>query len=75
MKHIEKFIEERETWQCNKGEIIKVLRFLQPLPFPHRLWHDISMNFIGYAHIHYIPNIDQIQWLDVSKYVLEHTLY
>jgi hypothetical protein len=32
--------------QCNKGEMVKVLRILQPLQIPPSIWRDIYMGFI-----------------------------
>jgi hypothetical protein len=32
--------------QCNKGETIKSLGTLQPLPIPPAIWKDISKDFI-----------------------------
>ena len=41
-----KFVAECEVCQCNKGEIVKYLGTLQPLPIPPTIWKDISMEFI-----------------------------
>jgi hypothetical protein len=47
MKHdICNFVAECEVCQCNKGETIKSLGTLQPLPIPPAIWKDISMDFI-----------------------------
>jgi hypothetical protein len=47
MKHdICTFVVECDTFQCNKGETIKTLGTLQPLPIPPAIWTDISMDFI-----------------------------
>jgi len=43
---IRKFVSECEVCQCNKGEIVKSLGTLQPLPIPPTIWKDISMDFI-----------------------------
>jgi hypothetical protein len=40
------FVAEREVCQCNKGETVKSLGTLQPLPIPPAIWKDISMDFI-----------------------------
>jgi len=40
------FVAECDTCQCNKGEIVKPLSTLQPLPLPPTIWMDISMDFI-----------------------------
>jgi hypothetical protein len=39
-------VAECDTCQCNKGETIKILGTLQPLPIPPTIWMDISMDFI-----------------------------
>jgi hypothetical protein len=47
MKHdIRNFVVECEVCQCNKGETIKSLGTLQPLPIPPAIWKDIPMDFI-----------------------------
>jgi hypothetical protein len=47
MKHdIRNFVAECEVCQRNKGETIKSLGTLQPLPIPPAIWKDISMDFI-----------------------------
>jgi hypothetical protein len=47
MKHdVRKFVAECDVCQCNKGETIKSLGTLQPLPIPLAIRHDISMDFI-----------------------------
>jgi hypothetical protein len=47
MKHdIHNFVAESEVFQRNKGEKIKYLSTLQPLPIPPAIWKDISMDFI-----------------------------
>jgi hypothetical protein len=47
MKHdIHNFLIECDVCQCNKGEIVKSLGTLQPLPIPPDIWKDISMDFI-----------------------------
>jgi len=47
MKHdIRNFVAECEVCQCNKGEIVKYLGTLQPLPIPPAIWKGISMDFI-----------------------------
>jgi hypothetical protein len=43
---IRKFVAECEVCQCNKGETVKSLGTLQPLPIPLDIWKDISMDFI-----------------------------
>jgi hypothetical protein len=43
---IRNFFVECEVCQCNKGEIVKSLGTLQPLPIPPAIWKDISMDFI-----------------------------
>ena len=43
---IRKFVTECEVCQCNKGETVKSLGTLQPLPIPPTIWKDISMDFI-----------------------------
>jgi hypothetical protein len=43
---IHNFVVECEVCQCNKGETIKYLGTLQPLPIPPSIWKDISMDFI-----------------------------
>jgi hypothetical protein len=35
-----------DTFQCHKGETIKTLCTLQPLPIPPAIWKNISMEFI-----------------------------
>ena len=39
-------MDECEVDQQNKGETIKALVTLQPLPIPPTIWWDISMDFI-----------------------------
>jgi hypothetical protein len=47
MKHdILNFVAECDVCQCNKGETVKSLGTLQPLPIPPAIWKDISMDFI-----------------------------
>jgi hypothetical protein len=41
-----KFVAECEVCQRNKGETVKSLGTLQPLPIPPAIWKDISMEFI-----------------------------
>jgi hypothetical protein len=43
---IHNFVTKCEVCQCNKGETIKSLGTLQPLPIPPAIWKDISMDFI-----------------------------
>jgi len=40
------FIAECDVYQCNKGETIKKLGILQPLPLLASIWINASMNFI-----------------------------
>jgi hypothetical protein len=47
MKHdICNFVAECDVCQCNKGETVKSLGTLEPLPIPLAIWRDISMDFI-----------------------------
>jgi hypothetical protein len=47
MKHdIRNFVAECDVFQCNKGEIVKLLGTLQPLLIPPVIWKDMSMDFI-----------------------------
>jgi hypothetical protein len=47
MKHdVHNFVAECDVCQHHKGEIIKAPGKLQPLPIPHAIWRDISMDFI-----------------------------
>ena len=47
MKHeVHNFVAECDVCQCNKGETVKYLDTLQPLPIPPTIWKDISMDFI-----------------------------
>ena len=47
MKHeIQNFVAKCNVCQCKKGEIVKSLGTLQPLPIPPAIWKDISMDFI-----------------------------
>jgi hypothetical protein len=39
-------VVEFDICQCNKGEMVKVLRILQPLQIPPSIWRDIYMGFI-----------------------------
>jgi hypothetical protein len=41
------FFAECDVCQCNKGETVKYLGTLQPLPIPPAIWRDISMDFIA----------------------------
>jgi hypothetical protein len=43
---IHNFVAKCDVSQCNKGETIKSLGRLQPLPIPPAIWKDISMDFI-----------------------------
>jgi hypothetical protein len=43
---IRNFFTECEVCQWHKGEIVKCLGTLQPLPIPPAIWKDISMEFI-----------------------------
>jgi hypothetical protein len=43
---IRNFVAECDVCQCNKGETVKSLGTLQPLPIPPAIWNDISMEFI-----------------------------
>ena len=45
-KDIYTFISECDICQRNKGELIRPLGTLQPLPIPTSIWIDISMDFI-----------------------------
>jgi hypothetical protein len=40
-------VVEFDVFQHNKGEKVKSLGTLQPLPIPPAIWQDISMNFIA----------------------------
>jgi hypothetical protein len=47
IKHeIHTFVVECDVFQCNKGETVKALDTLQPLPIPLSIWRDISIDFI-----------------------------
>jgi hypothetical protein len=39
-------VEKCDVCQPKKGEIIKSLSTLEPLPIPPSIWRDISMDFI-----------------------------
>jgi hypothetical protein len=43
---IRNFVTECDVCQRNKGETVKSQCTLQPLPIPHAIWRDISMDFI-----------------------------
>jgi hypothetical protein len=43
---IHDFVASCETFQRNKGEMVKIPGALQPLPIPRQIWIDISMDFI-----------------------------
>ena len=45
-KDIYTFICKCDICQCNKGELIKPLGTLQPLPILASIWTNISMDFI-----------------------------
>jgi hypothetical protein len=45
-KDVHTFVVECDVWERNKGETIKPLGTLQPLPIPPAIWRDISMDFI-----------------------------
>ena len=45
-KDILTFVVECDICQRNKGETVKTLRALQPLPIPATLWTYISMDLI-----------------------------
>ena len=40
------FVAKYDVCQCHKGETIKSLGTLQPLPIPASIWTDVSMDFI-----------------------------
>jgi len=40
------FMEECDVCPQNKGELVKSHGSLKPLPMPHIIWRDISMDFI-----------------------------
>ena len=51
-KDIHNFFIECDVCQRNKGETVKSLGTLQPLPIPPAIWRDISMDFItGFTQI------------------------
>jgi hypothetical protein len=43
---IHNFVVECDVCQRNKGETVKSLSTLQPLPIPPAIWKDVSMDFI-----------------------------
>ena len=43
---IKSFVAQCNTCQQNKYETLSPPGLLQPLPIPHKIWTDISMNFI-----------------------------
>jgi hypothetical protein len=43
---VHNFVAECDVCQRNKGEIVKSPGRLQPLPIPHAIWWDISMDLI-----------------------------
>jgi hypothetical protein len=43
---IHTFVVECDTFQHNKGEMIKTPGTVQPLPIPPAIWTNISMDFI-----------------------------
>jgi hypothetical protein len=45
-QEVRNFVTEYDVCQRNKGEIVKSLGTLQPLPIPPAIWKDISMKFI-----------------------------
>jgi hypothetical protein len=45
-QYIHNFVIECDVCQCNKGETVKYLGTLQPLPIPPAIWRDISMEFL-----------------------------
>jgi hypothetical protein len=45
-QYIHNFVIECDVCQCNKGETVKSLGTLQPLPIPPAIWRDISMEFL-----------------------------
>jgi hypothetical protein len=45
-QYIHNFVIECDVCQRNKGETVKSLGTLQPLPIPPAIWRDISMDFI-----------------------------
>lgn len=45
-RSIQDFVRECVVCQRNKVEHLKPARLLQPLPVPHQVWSDISMDFI-----------------------------
>jgi hypothetical protein len=45
-KNLKRFIKECSVCQRNKHENTLPVGLLQPLPIPHRIWTDISLDFI-----------------------------
>jgi hypothetical protein len=41
------FVDECDVCQCSKGETVKNMGTLQPLPIPPTIWRNISMDFIA----------------------------
>ncbi|GKE07481.1 ty3-gypsy retrotransposon protein [Tanacetum coccineum] len=45
-KYTKKFVAECDVCQRNKSDLAASPGYLQPLPIPTKVWHDISMDFI-----------------------------
>ena len=43
---IQDFISKCEVCQCHKDDSTSLARPMQPLPIPHQIWDDISIDFI-----------------------------
>lgn len=43
---IKRFVEEKSVCQQNKYQALSPSGLLQPLPIPHQIWDDLTMEFI-----------------------------
>lgn len=60
-KLIQEFVRGCATCQCNKSEHLHPSGLLQPLPVPHRVWDDISMDLVErFSKVH-------------GKFVVQHS--
>jgi hypothetical protein len=45
-QYVHTFMEECDVCQCNKGEFVKFINMLEPLPIRPAIWRNISIDFV-----------------------------